>query len=245
MAVKQATAWVPTKAPVTIPVYCESCANFKGRAIRQADSRPATCSQIGILPKARPCRDFMVDPFARELVELSEDKKLANLISRIKPNGLAALSALLVGEIDTRRFGFHFGQTVYVNIMAVGTNEPGNDRDFLANYYRGQIISIGSDGVAYVSHKQRMRLAVNVNAILNIQEWRARRSYLLEQRRFVDKANPYSWERKISILKDPTTRPPWLDDALIKYATKNTVDADLVLPTKARRGRKKRAASDA
>lgn len=240
----KSSAWVPVKAPVTIPVYCDSCVHFKSRAIRVHDGKPATCSQVGILAKARTCKDFIADPFSRELVDMAQDKALSQLVARVKPTGLAALAALLVGELDTRHAGFRYGQTVYVNIVAVGRNEPGNDRDYVANYYRGNMICV-RDGVAYVTYKSRMRLAVNVNAILSLQEWQQRRAYLLEQRRYVDKRNPYSWTRTdVKLIRDPATRPPWLDDAIIKYAASNTVQEELYTPEKPKRGRKKRDRSN-
>lgn len=245
MAEKPPAAWVPVKAPITIPIYCGGCINLATRAIRTGpDGKPATCSALGITEKSKTCKDFSLNTQSTTIRELVQDRTLAKLLKRVGPSALASLSAALVGEIDTRKHGFHFGQRVYVNIMSRGDNAPNNDRDYVANYYMGEVVSIDPDGMAHVAHK-RISINIGVSALLTKDEWHERRALLLSAGKLVDKDNPYSWSRRdLKVLRDPTTRPPWLNAALAEYLTSRPIDDFTpTMPIKRGRGRPKKVAT--
>lgn len=241
MAQAPKKTWSPVKAPVAVPVYCGSCLLFDTHATRvNAEGKPSTCSKlgIGIVANSKPCKEFTINPFVDSLRQAANNSNVTRLLNEITPDAFGPLAALLASEVETRASGYHFGQTVYVNVRYRGNNAEGNDTDYLANYYRGAIVMV-KDGIAYVSHK-KVRISIAVGALLTRDQWYQRRAYLRDENRIVDKSNPHSWSRTdVKALRDKDYRPPWLDAAIAAYLTRPVDDMTPIVPVKRGRGRPK------
>lgn len=233
--------WTPVKAPVVVPVYCGSCFLFDSHAVRtNFEGKPVTCSKlgIGIVANSKPCKEFTVNPYTESLRKTATNGNVKRLLNEITPDAFGPLAALLTHEVETRASGYRFGQLVYVNVRYRGASDQGHATDFLANYYRGEVVMV-KDGIAYVSHR-RVRIAIAVGALLTRDQWNQRRAYLLDNNRIVDRDNPHSWSRTdVKALRDPSYRPAWLDSAIEAYLSRPVDDMTPIAPKKRGRGRPK------
>lgn len=146
------------------------------------------CSELGKLPSARGCASHMSDAFS--LVSIEEDKgALENLSEVIAHYGvveLNALASLLIKEKQTRRFGYHFYQKVFVRIQG------GLKSNYFNNFVIGHVLDATKDTVRIVGFDGKATVCVyaineaNSSTYYTIQRFAPIRQAMLDSKSFFD-----------------------------------------------------------
>jgi hypothetical protein len=150
----------PTSKPVTVNVTCRDCIFFEREANFTDGKEKRPCKQLGRLASQLPCVAFKVSPYQMDF-NGADMLTFANIISNI-PNGkLPLLAAILLQENTTRKNGFKFGQTVYVQVFP---------DDYLSNWAVAKIIAVDSKWV-FIQGKRGFRAKVAHSSVLREIEW--------------------------------------------------------------------------
>jgi len=130
------------------------------------------CADLGKLPSARACSSHTSDAFS--LINSTHDRSalenLMGIISNYGVNELNALASLLLKEKQTRKFGYHFYQKVYVRLQGQVKN------NYFSNFVVGHILDATKENVRIVGFNGK-----NVVCVYAINEQASSTYYTLDR----------------------------------------------------------------
>jgi hypothetical protein len=146
---------------------CGNCKHLKRIAHPQYGK---VCSKLGFTEISKPCEKFSTDPTKIKFKGERHARNAVDFLQDLSDDKILLYSALLNEETRTRRYGFHFGMTVY--ILAFGS-------DCLENYRRMKVVSADSkyvnlqagDFTAMVYHR----------SVLTPKQWVRKKAELIDQ----------------------------------------------------------------
>ena len=186
------------KLPVILNVRCGSCIFFKDRAY-PAFKKP--CHEIGVKKSSRPCTKYYASPFL--FMKDSEGFKMLETLTSKFEKDLSGLVGMLNQVLLTKRYGFSFGQTVYVKMIG---------EDYLQNYAKATVISANHESV-YVQGKKFAKGGTYLHgSVLTEDQWKRKKRNLVKHGRIRDpKAKEY-YRVKVSPKKAIEYQVPTIDD---------------------------------
>lgn len=169
MAKSKTAKIVPSKdAPrLNINAKCGVCDHF--------DRSPyygSSCKDLGIKKFASPCKAFKSSPLSIDFKESLSGVHLARLMRNVKDKDLPALASIINMEHITRKYGFHFGQPVFIKIFQKGTH--------LNHYASGIVVSANSKKVFIQGTKgSGFRAEVMHDSVVTVDKFKKIRSKLI------------------------------------------------------------------
>lgn len=159
---------------------CGNCKHLK-RIAHPAYEKP--CIDLGKLDISKPCARFSADP-----TKIRLNNRLARiaveLIQELSDDKLALMSSIFNEERKTRRYGFTFGQNVYLNIYG---------GEYISNYRRMKVVSATKDYVNLIADEGFTAMVYSKN-VLTPAQWRKKEAWLIRNERIKD-PNLYKYTR--------------------------------------------------
>lgn len=156
-----------------LPQQCGGCKHFK-RIAHPAYEK--TCTNLGILQESKPCERFMPDASGMKLSSPRQARNVMDLLRELGPSDLRNLATLALQERRSRKYGFKFGDTVY--LQAFGD-------DYLSNYRRAKVVAADAKYV-HIEADQGFAAMVFHGSVLTATQWRKKHKWLIDNERLTD-----------------------------------------------------------
>jgi hypothetical protein len=182
------------KTSFVIPVTCKMCIFFKSHEIY---GKP--CSQFGIISSSDPCKKFTPDINVIDVYGDNLARQMVDLMGQVKLSELPLLSFLALSEKRNRRFGYHGGQIVYIEMFGGG---------YLNNYLKAKVVSSTKQFV-FVRGKDGFTASIQHSSVITRDRFLEISAKLVKQGKLTDpKTKDY-----YTIKKVPTIdyEPPTID----------------------------------
>lgn len=150
---KQTKAALKTLAP-----RCGDCSGLKREQLIPGSK--SVCSQNGIITTSKTCSHFMseIEPI-KPLVGTRPFEQLLALIAEVPDNALRSLGGLLFQEAKTRKFGFYFGQKVYVRYRGQA------NRNYMSNFLSAVVFSANAAVIRLTSDDGRCTMTFTLDVV--------------------------------------------------------------------------------
>jgi len=190
-----------TGSSLTINTTCGTCKHFR-RIPHPAYGE--ICAAKGIFDTNKPCTKYSVDSSQLGVHSDKLLQEIAELMAKVPKKQLVLVSALANRESRTRKYGFYFGQTVYVRLLS---------SDYISNYRRAIVTEANKDYVYISDSKQGFTMMVYHSSVLTNEQWLEKKAQLKKAKKIVDpkyaeffKA-PTKAEREANKILDTLTPP--------------------------------------
>lgn len=157
-------------------VVNQRCGNCKHLSRIAHPAYEKVCKEHGMTEKSKPCERFSADPTKIKLRNRSA-RNAVEFLQEMSDDRLALFASLINEEARTRRNGFRFGQTVYLNIFG---------GDYFSNYRRMKVISATKDYVNLVSDEDSFTAMVYSKNVLTTPQWLKKKQWLIDNERLTD-----------------------------------------------------------
>lgn len=163
---------------------CGNCKHLKRFAHPQYGK---VCSKLGMNEMSKPCEKFSTDPTKIKFRGERHIRNAVDFLQDLSDDKILLFSAMLNEETRTRRYGFHFGMTVY--ILAYGS-------DCLENYRRMKVVSADQKYV----HLQAGEFSAMVyhNSVFTSAQWLKKKKWLIENEKLSESSSKANLYKKVT-----------------------------------------------
>jgi len=203
---------IQRKHTINVEVRCKDCYHYTHvRAGEFTD----VCSKLGVLPIARPCKNFLVD-FNSFLIHKKIHQEFADCLDQIPTARLSAFAAFIQQEKTTRRYGFSYGEKVYIKIYP---------DEYLSNYVSACVIEGGKKRIFVQGLNQKFTGMFLPQSVLSGKDFSNRKKFLIERNLIRDPnlAKYTTWKMTPKVKLD--YEPPSIDDVMNTVKDKNIITA--------------------
>lgn len=144
------------------------------------------CGDLGKLPTSKGCGSHKANSFLLigEGPKVNRLKQVASAITGMSINEIQALAAVLIAERNTRKYGWHFYQQVYIRFTGNG------NANYFSNFAVGHVVYADKDTVRIVGDSGKMLIsAINDRAgstIYTIERFKLLAAEMTKKRHFND-----------------------------------------------------------
>lgn len=174
-----------------INVKCRDCIFYKNSALYTDGKFPQSCSNLGVGPSANPCPNFApkVEGIKNKFDEKIDVSELGEFLKKIDSRKFPWLASILTMEGKTRKFGFSFGETVYIKMF---------NGNYLSNYRKASVVYATKTHV-HVLGKDGWRGMIMHESVILPRQYAKIRDGLKAKRLLVDPATKQYFDKTQSI----------------------------------------------
>jgi hypothetical protein len=137
---------------------CGDCSGLKKECLVPNNSE--TCCKLGKVGTSKTCQYFMSDHEPLKVVARTDSfESLIAMFKDLPTDALRNVASVLYQEHKTRRFGFFFGQKVYVRYRGtLGAN-------YLSNFMIARVLSVNAEFIRLTSDDGRCTLTYTLQVL--------------------------------------------------------------------------------
>lgn len=158
-------------------LHCGGCDHFnRVRAPVFSD----VCSKLGVTKEAAPCKAFAPMPTSVTMNRRHDaPRALARILIHTPSSDLASLAAMIAKEHITRKYGFHFGQPVYIRVFGDGSYR---------NHYAKALVTRADRKWVFVQGAGKKNFSGQLyhGSVLTVEQFHKLRVKMVKQGKLVD-----------------------------------------------------------